>query len=71
MNPLTFWREELRHLIPRGFVRRDQGDGLLISDYPPRKSRRRLLPRALRYGWKTGWPMWMEACKNTGPWRRR
>lgn len=36
MNPLTFWREELRHLIPRGFLRRDQGDGLLISDYPRR-----------------------------------
>ncbi|MBR3106754.1 MAG: hypothetical protein IKH30_06150 [Clostridia bacterium] len=34
MSPLTPWREELRRLIPRGFLRRDQGDGLFVSDYP-------------------------------------
>lgn len=34
MNPLDAWRGELRRLIPRGFVRRDQGDELLVSDYP-------------------------------------
>lgn len=34
MSPLDTWRRELRALIPRGFVRRDQEGGLLISDYP-------------------------------------
>lgn len=34
MTPLACWREELRALIPRGFVRRDQEEGLFISDYP-------------------------------------
>ncbi len=34
MNPLAVWRKELRGLIPRGFLRRGQGDGLLVSDYP-------------------------------------
>ncbi len=34
MSPLDAWRQELRALIPRGFLRRDQGEGLLVSDYP-------------------------------------
>lgn len=34
MSPLDTWRRELRALIPRGFLRRDQGDGLFVSDYP-------------------------------------
>ena len=34
MSALDAWREELRRLIPRGFLRRDQGDGLFVSDYP-------------------------------------
>ncbi len=34
MNALDPWRQALRPLIPKGFLRRDQGDGLLISDYP-------------------------------------
>lgn len=34
MSPLDAWRRELRVLIPRGFLRRDQGNGLLVSDYP-------------------------------------
>ncbi|MBR5109846.1 MAG: hypothetical protein IK099_06590 [Clostridia bacterium] len=34
MSPLSPWREELRRLIPRGFLRRDQGDWLFVSDYP-------------------------------------
>lgn len=34
MSPLTPWREELRRLIPQGFLRRDHGDGLFVSDYP-------------------------------------
>ena len=34
MSPLDAWRRELRGLIPRGFLRRDQGDGLFVSDYP-------------------------------------
>ncbi len=34
MSALVAWREELRRLIPRGFLRRDQGDGLFASDYP-------------------------------------
>ena len=34
MSVLDAWREEIRRLIPRGFLRRDQGDGLLVSDYP-------------------------------------
>lgn len=35
MNPLFSWRQELRGLIPRGFLRRDQApDALFASDYP-------------------------------------
>ena len=34
MSPLDAWRRELRVLIPRGFLRRDQGDSLFVSDYP-------------------------------------
>lgn len=35
MTPLLSWRQTLRALIPRGFLRRDwAADGLLISDYP-------------------------------------
>ena len=34
MNPLALWRDELRPLITRGFLRRDQGDALFISDFP-------------------------------------
>ena len=34
MSPLDPWRRELRGLIPRGFLRRVQGDGLFASDYP-------------------------------------
>lgn len=34
MTPLLPWREELRRLIPRGFLRRDQGNALFVSDYP-------------------------------------
>lgn len=34
MTPLAGWRQELKGLIPRGFLRRDQGPGLFISDFP-------------------------------------
>ena len=34
MNALDPWRQALRPLIPKGFLRRDQGDGLFVSDYP-------------------------------------
>ena len=34
MNALDPWRRELRGMIPRGFLRRDQGEGLFVSDYP-------------------------------------
>lgn len=34
MSALDAWRSLARGLIPRGFLRRDRGDGLLISDYP-------------------------------------
>ena len=34
MSALDSWRGEIRPLIPRGFLRRDQGSGLLISDFP-------------------------------------
>ena len=34
MNVLDPWRLILRPLIPKGFLRRDQGDGLFVSDYP-------------------------------------
>ncbi|MBE5787424.1 MAG: hypothetical protein E7324_07790 [Clostridiales bacterium] len=34
MSLLTPWRHEIRALIPRGFLRRDQGDGLFVSDFP-------------------------------------
>ena len=34
MNVLDPWRQVLRPLIPKGFLRRDQGDGLFVSDYP-------------------------------------
>jgi len=38
MSPLDAWRHELRALIPRGFLRRDQGDSLFVSDYPRHSS---------------------------------
>ena len=34
MSALDEWRQQIRPLIPRGFLRRDQGQGLLISDFP-------------------------------------
>ena len=34
MSVLHPWRQTLRPLIPKGFLRRDQGDGLFVSDYP-------------------------------------
>ena len=34
MNALDPWRQALHPLIPKGFLRRDQGDGLFVSDYP-------------------------------------
>ena len=34
MSVLSPWRQTLRLLIPKGFLRRDQGDGLFVSDYP-------------------------------------
>lgn len=34
MSALDAWRREIRPLIPRGFLRRDQGSGLFISDFP-------------------------------------
>lgn len=34
MSALEEWRQQIRALIPRGFLRRDQGEGLLISDFP-------------------------------------
>lgn len=34
MSALDRWRKEIFSLLPRGFLRRDQGDNLFISDYP-------------------------------------
>ena len=34
MSVLDAWRREVRALIPRGFLRRAQGEGLFVSDYP-------------------------------------
>lgn len=34
MSALEKWRAEIRPLIPRGFLRRDLGEGLFISDFP-------------------------------------
>lgn len=34
MSALDEWRREARAQIPRGFLRRDQGESLFISDYP-------------------------------------
>lgn len=34
MSVLAPWRRELQALIPRGFLRRDQGEGLFVSDFP-------------------------------------
>ena len=34
MSVLDPWRQALRLRIPRGFLRRDPGDMLFISDYP-------------------------------------
>ncbi len=34
MSVLEPWRHTLRPLIPKGFLRRDQGNGLFVSDYP-------------------------------------
>ena len=34
MSALDAWREAARARIPRGFLRRDRGGGLFVSDYP-------------------------------------
>ena len=34
MSPLDGWRKELHALLPGGFLRRAQGDALLVSDAP-------------------------------------
>ncbi len=34
MSAPDAWRQELRKLIPRGFLRRSQGTALFASDYP-------------------------------------
>lgn len=52
MSALTPWRRELRALIPRGFLRRDQGDGLLISDYPRFGDAEEITGRLLRAGYR-------------------
>lgn len=50
MNPLDAWRREIRGLIPRGFVRRDQGEGLFVSDYPRRMAESAVSPALLEKG---------------------
>ena len=52
MNALTPWRREVRALIPRGFLRRDQGDGLLISDYPRFAGADEITARLVRAGYR-------------------
>lgn len=47
MSALDAWRRELRGLIPRGFLRRDQGEGLFVSDYP-RHGEEESVSKALR-----------------------
>ncbi len=51
MSPIKEWREELRRLIPRGFVRRDQGGGLLVSDYPRWGEAEKVTASLLRAGY--------------------
>ncbi len=34
MSVLDAWRREIRLRLPRGFLRRDQGESLFVSDYP-------------------------------------
>ena len=47
MSALDAWRRELRGLIPQGFLRRDQGEGLFVSDYP-RHGEEESVSKALR-----------------------
>lgn len=50
MNPLAAWRSELRPLISRGFLRRDQGDALFISDFPRHENASAVRDAILRAG---------------------
>ena len=51
MNALQAWRDELRALIPRGFLRRDQEGGLFISDFPRHGDGPRTLIGLLKAGY--------------------
>ena len=52
MSALDAWRREIRALIPRGFLRRDQGNGLLISDYPRWAGSESVTDRLRRAGYR-------------------
>lgn len=51
MSGLAPWRRELRALIPRGFLRRDQGGQLLVSDYPRFPGAEEITARIRRAGY--------------------
>lgn len=53
MKPLDGWRGELRGLIPRGFLRRDQGiEAVFISDYPRLADERAVTRRLTDAGYR-------------------
>lgn len=52
MRALEAWRREIRALIPRGFLRRDQGEGLLISDFPRWDDGEQIADRLRRAGYR-------------------
>ncbi len=53
MNALDPWRQVLRPLIPKGFLRRDQGDGLFVSDYPRYADAESVSARIEKAGFRT------------------
>lgn len=50
MSALSAWRGLIRAAAPRGFLRRDQGDGLFVSDYPRFPEAAATTARLLRAG---------------------
>ena len=52
MSALAAWRREIRALIPRGFLRRDQGEALFISDYPRFSGGEAVTARLRAAGWR-------------------
>ena len=57
MSVLDVWQQELRPLIPRGFLRRDQkGDSLFLSDFIRFPEAEKVAARIAEKGYTIQWP---------------